>query len=95
MQKTVLHNQSVFDVTLQHTGSFKGLFALALLNGLSITEDLDAGRVLEVPAVDNAELLNFYLIRNAIPATAINTFSITPEADGIGSMIIETNFIVQ
>lgn len=95
MQKTVLHNQSALDVVLQHTGSLNKLFEMVLLNGLSITDNLEPATTVIVPEVDNDALMNFYLLKNTIPATAIDSLSLISESGGIGSMIIETNFIVQ
>ena len=37
MQITVLHNQSLLDVCLQHAGTIEGVFELAMANDLNIT----------------------------------------------------------
>ena len=38
MQVVVLHNQSLLDLALQHTGTIESIFELAMLNNLSITD---------------------------------------------------------
>ena len=42
MQVVVLHNQSLLDLALQHTGTIESIFELAMLNNLSITDDVVA-----------------------------------------------------
>ena len=48
MQVEVLHNQSLLDLALQHTGTIESIFELAMLNNLSITDDVVAGKVLTI-----------------------------------------------
>ena len=48
MQVVVLHNQSLLDLALQHTGTIESVFELAMLNNLSITDDVVAGKVLTI-----------------------------------------------
>jgi hypothetical protein len=96
MQKTVLHNQSVLDCSLQHTGSLNKLFEFVIANGISITDELKAGDVYEFPAVDDAEIYNYFNIKNIIPATGITDEAINElETLGIGAMAIESTFIVR
>lgn len=96
MQKTVLHNQTVLDCTLQQTGSLKKLFEFALENKTSITEELKAGSVFSFPEIDDPDIYNYLDNKKIIPATAINDESINDtETLGIGAMIIETSFIVR
>ncbi|MCZ2140824.1 MAG: hypothetical protein LC096_05465 [Bacteroidia bacterium] len=66
----LLHNQSIIDLCLQHTGSLNGLVDLAIANGVSITEDLVVGSELVVPKniANNATVLNFYKRKNIVPA---------------------------
>ena len=49
MQVVVLHNQSLLDLALQHTGTIESIFELAMLNNLSITDDVVAGKILTIP----------------------------------------------
>jgi hypothetical protein len=96
MQKEILHNQSVFDVTLHHTGSFAKVLELAMLNGLSITDELLPGVVIAIPAVDDQSMIDFYTRMNVVPATALGLGAVVPVSDeGIGAMAIEINFIIR
>jgi len=97
MQKQVLHNQSLMDFSLQHTGSFKNAFLNAFENGKSITDSLEAGEILSIPAnvITDDVILNYYNLKDVKPATAITQSQIDElEANGIGYMIIEETFIV-
>lgn len=96
MQKQVLHNQSVLDCLLQHTGSLNQLMAFVITNGISITSDLKAGDYYEFPNIDDDAMYNYFYSKNTIPATAITTAQLeaTNPQLGIGSMIIKENFIV-
>lgn len=96
MQKQVLHNQSVFDCLVKHTGSLNKLFEFLLTNNISVTTDLKAGDVLNFPTVDDDTIYNYYAAKNYTPATAITTAQLeaTNPQLGIGAMIIKENFIV-
>lgn len=75
MNIIILHNQSLLDVCLQHTGSLAGIFELALANGLSVSDDVIAGQTLQVPdtlAVDK-DVLAYYRAKNIQPATAFTS----------------------
>lgn len=50
MTITVLHNQSLLDLALQHTGTIESVFEMAEANALNITDDVRAGKTLVVPA---------------------------------------------
>ena len=47
---TVLHNQSLLDLALQHTGTIESIFELAEANTLNISDDVVAGKTLVLPA---------------------------------------------
>lgn len=71
---TVLHNQSLFDISIQVYGSISYVFDLALANGLSITSDLEPGQQIEVPKieVENTSIRDYYAANGIKPATAID-----------------------
>ncbi|WP_400192824.1 hypothetical protein [Hymenobacter sp. B81] len=46
----VSEGQSLLDVALWQLGSVEAAYALALANGLAVTDALQAGQLLEVPA---------------------------------------------
>ncbi len=77
-----LNNQSLIDIAIQTTGSVEGVFELALKNGLSITDDLKIGQILQVVPAVKEHIKDYYETNNLKPATAImrifdNTFDLT------------------
>lgn len=70
---TVLHNQSLLDISIQVYGSIAQAFDLALANRLSITSVLEPGQVLETPELEteNADIRDYYAANGIKPATAI------------------------
>ena len=73
MKVTVKNRQNLWDVCLQHTGTIEGAFDLALANELSLTDDLAAGQLLEVPdqIERDVERYNYYQEHGVVPATAL------------------------
>lgn len=97
MQKQILHNQSLLDVSIQNIGTGLSAFDIGFKNGLSITDDLTPGTIIEVTASDllDTELVDFFNNKKHIIATGFNgqDSDIIPEL-GIGTMTIGTTFIV-
>jgi hypothetical protein len=63
MNSTIItEGQSLVDVALQEGGSLSQLFALADANGLGITDTLEPGQVLELPAglVARPDITSYY-----------------------------------
>jgi len=69
MTVTILEGQSLLDIALQELGSLEGAYALAVLNGLSLTDSLAAGMLLQLPDVVDKRIVNYYSERNIRPAT--------------------------
>ena len=96
--RTTIHNrQSLLDVAVQECGSFDAAFALAERNGIALTDDLTAGRVLEVAPedVDKKRIVTALAVQDVKPATAISAedAALVPWG-GIEFMGIEIDFIV-
>lgn len=97
MNNYLVHeNQTLLDVSAHVYGRIDLVMALALLNDISTTEFLIAGQIIKlVEAPINSLVKKSIESRNIIPATAISqNINIPTGPTGIGSMIIETNFIV-
>lgn len=98
-QITVLNNQSLLDIAIRTFGTVEAVLAIAILNGISITQELVPGQVLNLPSIDygNQEIVNFFDINKKDPATALTEEdkAIIEGDSGIGFWIIEDNFIVQ
>lgn len=97
MQNTsrVQQGQSFIDKTLELTGSVESLLDMAILNNVSITDDVSIGK----------EILGTQILKNSIVEGLTNELIATkitseinqviPEDLGIGKMAIESTFIVR
>lgn len=97
--KTVLHNQTLFDFTIQHTGNVRNIFLIAKTNNLAISDELIPGSDLIIPdeIESNDDVLRHYENKVIQPATAItNILNDTeePQLEGIGYWIIGDDNIV-
>ena len=63
---TVLHNQSLLDIALQHTGTIESVFEFAEANAINITDDVVAGKTLALPAevFTNKDILAYYTAKS-------------------------------
>lgn len=68
----VLHNQSLLDIAIQEYGTANGVFALAVANGLDVTDTLKPGQVLTIPDWDgkDKDVAGYFKSRKIYPATA-------------------------
>lgn len=91
----VSERQSMFDVAMQTSGSFEAVFELALLNGISITDELVAGQLLQLPAVLNSDNVNYYALKKIVPETVGTEIDESlPVLEGIGYWAIGVDFVV-
>ena len=98
MTITALHNQSLLDLALQHTGTIESVFELAEANALNITDDVQAGVPLylgEGLGVRN-EILSYYTAKNLKPATAFTKEDeqVFERLEGISIWAINLDFVV-
>ena len=98
MTVTALHNQSLLDLALQHTGTIESVFEFAEANNLNITDDVQAGTPLylgEGLGVRN-EILSYYTAKNLQPATAFSKEDeqVFERLEGISIWAINLDFIV-
>lgn len=98
MTITVLHNQSLLDLAIQHTGTIESVFELAEANTLNIADDVQAGKILILPteAFTNKEILAYYTAKNLQPATAFSKEDeqVLERLEGISIWAINLDFIV-
>ena len=96
MTAKVLHNQSILDIAIQHTGSVFNAFAIATANNMAVSETLIAGNYISIPdnVLNDESILNYYNAKNIKPATSLTDVQSVIEYKGIGYMIIEDNFKV-
>lgn len=98
MQKQVLHNQALIDIAIQYNGFASNAFELAYKNGISITDELTPGQIIEVSQSTfiDVDVVNYFESKKQTIATG---FAGAKEQDlipqlGIGKMAIGTTFIV-
>lgn len=97
MEITVLHNQSILDISIMHTGTVENAFRIAKANNIPLSEKLESGTSLLIPSdvLNDRDVLNYYKSRTIQPATALTEESeIVVEPRGIGYMEIGKTFIV-
>ena len=100
MTITALHNQSLLDLALQHTGTIESVFEFAKANSLNITDEVQAGASLTVPPLGkgarNADILAYYTAKNLQPATAFSKEDeqVFERLEGISIWAINLDFIV-
>lgn len=99
MKIVVLNNQTLLDIAIRYYGTVEAVLAIAILNGISITEELVPGQTLQLPNTDFGfkEVVAFFEVNKIQPATALTQedTAITEGDSGIGFWEIENNFIVQ
>ena len=96
MTTIILHNQSLLDLAVQHTGAVENTFAMAVANGLSLTDDLPVGTEIKLPDSVNKDndVLNYYTSKRLQPATAVIMLPEEERLEGIGYWVIQTDFKV-
>lgn len=90
---TVIENQSLLDISIQENGSILSVFDLAVINQISITDELVPGQKIKPmkSITDNDEISNYFKNRNQMIAT--NNIPVV-NAAGIGKMSIGLNFTI-
>lgn len=95
MNIIVLHHQSFLDLAIQHTGSVENVFAIAVANGLSLTDDLESGEALNLEPTtinQNKDILSYYQSKKLQPATAVTQLPEIERLEGIGYWAISVDF---
>jgi len=96
MTAKVLHNQSILDIAIQHTGSVFNAFAIAIANDMAISETLTAGNSILIPdnVLNDESILNYYKAKDIQPATSLTDVQSVIEYKGIGWMKVGDQFKV-
>lgn len=95
-KKRVYQGQSLLDKAIENTGNVENAFATALLNAISVTDDLVVGQELHYSLVANKTIADYFGETNK-PATGIVTSDLenfNPSL-GIGTMTIGSTFIIR
>lgn len=98
MKKTVKERQTLLDIALEAGGRLETAMAIAVANGMSVTERLEEGDELTVPEVKgggDSRTVELYRVYGISPATEESAEDIEAcRYGGIGFMGIETDFFV-
>ena len=87
---TVQPRQSLYDLALQYGGDMETVWQLALLNGITVTAELDAGTVLIMPPAMNADTVRYFEEGRYVPASEDEG-----RLDGIDYWMVRLEFEVQ
>jgi|GEM_PF-475322 len=96
-QVKIVEGQSLFDIAIQKLGSAQAALELAVLNGLSLTDELTTGETLQLPGVINKAMAGYFNGKNIIPATEANAGDDESGElikEGIGYWAIGVDFVV-
>jgi len=69
MKFTVKQRQTVFDIALIACGDREAAFEISRLNDISLSDTIEPGTELEIPAVINQKVVNYYEVNGIEPAT--------------------------
>jgi hypothetical protein len=92
----VRNNQNLIDIAFQEAGSLEGLIDLMKLNGLSVTQVLNAGQALTFQMDDRylTDTLAYIKGKNLRPATGRTAVEGVEYLEGIDYWAIQEDFIV-
>lgn len=87
---SIENKQTVTDLAIQYGGKVDAAVDIALLNNLSLTEELPVGHVMQKPLVLNSAVADFFTKELKSPANKSET-----EGTGIGFMKIGIDFTIR
>lgn len=91
-----LNGQTLVDIAIQELGDADRVFEIATMNGLSLTDELEPGRVLMVPepAREMKSTVQIFQDKAFAPASADAAGDMETKQEGIGYWIIGNDFKV-
>jgi|LSQX01.3.fsa_nt_gb LysM repeat protein len=69
MKHTVKQRQTAFDIALIACGDREAAFEISRLNDISLSDTIEPGTELEIPAVRNKKVVDYYKVNGIEPAT--------------------------
>jgi hypothetical protein len=69
MKYIVKQRQTVMDIALQECGSAEAALEVCRLNDISLSDTIEPGTELELPAVSNQKVVEYYRVNGIAPAT--------------------------
>lgn len=92
-----LYNQTLLDISIQHTGSVLNAFEISFANGISLSEKIISGTVFTIPesVKEDKEIITFFKSKQLAPASDFNMELIEVKPlGGVGYWGIENEFEV-
>lgn len=91
----VKDGQSLLDIALQECGDVAAAYAIADLNGMSVSDSLEVGSELQVPAgVDDQEVVSLFAGVHK-PASTETDATSDINGEGLEFWVIERDFIIE
>ena len=91
----VSDGQSLYDIACKALGSAAAAIQIALLNGISVTDNLLVGQDINIPDVVNKDIATFYANNGIDPATGMSDTELEElKISGLGYMALGIDFIV-
>lgn len=73
-----VEGQSLFDVAIERLGSLSAIFDLAVQNGLSVTEELQPGQVIELSTIVDSDVSGYFEAKAVVVSTDGSDFKVNP-----------------
>ena len=87
----VEQGQCLVDMAIQYNGNALAIFDIALIHGISLTEDIVPGQELKETAVLDTRIKNYF---SKITPASSNNADILVQPQGIGYWYIGLDFII-
>lgn len=88
----VIEYQTLLDIALQETGSIETAYAMAVFNGISLTETIAPGTLLQRVGIVEKKIKNYYVSKNIQPATGMVESVTPPSETGIFDFTFDFTF---
>lgn len=95
--KQILFGQTLLDMAAQETGDAARAFELAVLNNMSLTDDLIAGATVLTPDADSKKrnIIQLFSDVSKAPASADVSGEMKSKNEGVEYWKLENDFIIQ
>ena len=95
MNVIAAYKQTLLDLALQTSGTAETALELALMNSLSLSDELESGDEITLPDLPkNRQMVKYYNVNGILPATGLKPEFSGIVNGGINYMGIEIDFIV-
>lgn len=78
---------------MQYSGSAETAFAMAMQQGIALTDDLETGALLPKPRIMHPDIVELYRVERCVPCSILYLPDL-PKKQGIGYWIIGLDFKV-